>query len=250
MKRLVSVLLLISIIFTLGASMVSCGHTHSWENKIIAEKATCEAAGTAEYTCSCGEKHTESIPKAHVWSESECGEKQYCEVEYKNNKEAYEAYLVEYQAWVDGGEEGDRPVSPITERTNPSTHSMDYMTKECKNCGRKAIIVDIPAAGTVITIKSGSKTYGLKVTATVECAATSITVKWEAEKIATESSDSALSATAIGYVLYDSDGYVITSGYDDAPNTSVGDKVRNQSFTINGLNEWSNYTLKFTGVNK
>lgn len=42
-------------------------HTHSYSSKVTKE-ATCTATGTMTYTCSCGDKYTESIPaKGHDW---------------------------------------------------------------------------------------------------------------------------------------------------------------------------------------
>ena len=43
------------------------GHTHSYSSKVTKEP-TCTATGTRTYTCSCGDKYTESIPaKGHNW---------------------------------------------------------------------------------------------------------------------------------------------------------------------------------------
>lgn len=43
------------------------GHTHSYTSKVTKEP-TCTATGTRTYTCSCGDKYTESIPaKGHNW---------------------------------------------------------------------------------------------------------------------------------------------------------------------------------------
>ena len=43
------------------------GHTHSYSSTVTKEP-TCTATGTRTYTCSCGDKYTESIPaKGHNW---------------------------------------------------------------------------------------------------------------------------------------------------------------------------------------
>ena len=230
MKRIISVLLLISVIISSTAVLSSCGHTHSWGNKRIIKAATCQAAGSAEYTCSCGEKYTEIIPRAHVYGKSECGEEQFCTVDGCGYS-----------------------------RTNPSTHSMDYLTKTCKSCGRDVIKVKLPDDtapddgydGSIIKVYfSGSSYCTLSVNATCEFSATSITVKWDAEKVFCSNDEylNSLTPTRIGYVLLDADGYVVASGYDEGPSTAVGNKIRGESFTINGLEEWESYTLAFTDV--
>jgi hypothetical protein len=44
-------------------------HNHSWDNGVVSKEATCGTEGAKLYSCACGEKKLESIPKKteHTW---------------------------------------------------------------------------------------------------------------------------------------------------------------------------------------
>lgn len=237
-KKLTALLLLCAIFATFLPTLTSCGHEHAYTIKKIIKPATCREGGIAEYSCSCGEKITEKIPKAHIWGKSECGEIQTCTVE---------------KCGFTTGPNGEEIEGEAATRINPENHSLDYMSKTCKNCHRPVIKVNLPEGDTTITLRNGTKQVSVirvKVES-VSISSNSITIYWEAEKIANNSTgedNDALTSTALAFRLMDKDDYVIASGTDSAPLIAVGDKVRNHKFTINGLTIWGEYTLEFADV--
>ena len=208
---------------TVLSVLSSCNqHEHDYSEKKILTPATCLTAGKMELTCSCGEKIIKSIPKAHVWSESYCGEEQVCTIE------------------------GCGQV-----RTNPDYHSLDYATKTCKNCSRPSIIVNLPEKTNVNIYNSKGEIISVLLVEVESCkvSAETITVTWRAEKTSSgNTTDNALTATVISYKLKDKDGYIVKSGRHEAPDIAVGDKVRGMSFTLNGLELWESYTFEFADV--
>ncbi|MBQ2875503.1 MAG: hypothetical protein IJE25_00670 [Clostridia bacterium] len=219
-RKLIAFVLAIA---TISCLLTSCGHEHSYDQKKIITPATCLAAGKMELSCSCGEAITRTIPKAHVWSESYCGELQTCT--------------------IDGCGET---------RTNPSVHSLDYSSRTCKNCSRPAIIVNLPEGESEVTLYNSKNAVVTSLMVTVtECTYTadSITITWSARKTSNGADlHDALTPTVISYKLVDSDGFVVSSGSDDASAIAVDDKVRDLTFTITRLTLWESYTLQFADV--
>lgn len=222
LKKLIAAILALASVLCV---FTGCGeHEHQFEESKLISAATCELAGKMEYKCSCGETKVMSIPKAHVWSESYCGEEQVCTVD------------------------GCGQV-----RTNPGTHSLDYATKTCKNCSRPSIIVNLPDEATTVKIyNSAGNVVSTLLVEVEDCRISSetVTITWRAEKTAGGNNANALTATVISYKLMDKDGFIVKSGNDTAPDIAVGDKVRNLSFTLNGLDLWGTYTLEFADYTK
>lgn len=248
LRKIVALLLAVISILSVFTSCTS--HEHSFDEETIIEAATCQKAGKKIVKCACGETKTQVVPKAHVWSDSECGEKQTCEI----------CGLVQ---------------------TNKNIHSLDYATKTCKNCGREAIRIDIPEEKTEVEIRTanGKVISVLLVEAEIESVTTTaVVIKWRAEKISNgDSADDKLTETIVKYQLSEIvklededkshehtivDGvctecgspeyvyYAVKSGASDAnAETELGDKVRNITFTLNGLDLWGNYILEFADFN-
>lgn len=221
LKRIIAFILAVSSVI---AMLTSCEeHTHVFSEKKILIPATCKLAGKMEVECSCGETQIKAIPKAHVWSSAYCGEEQHCIVE------------------------------GCTEtRTNPDSHSLDYSTKTCKNCSRPSILINLPdGASTVKILNSKGDAISVLSVEVEDCKVSSgtVTITWRAEKISGgTAAPNALTATVISYKLMDKDGFIIKSGKHVAPDIAVGDKVRNMSFNLNGLDLWGVYTFEFADV--
>lgn len=259
LRKFVAMLLVAITVLSVLSSCTS--HEHSFDEEEIIEATSCTKAGKKVLKCSCGETKTQSIPKAHAWSESECGEMQYCTAgEHCSN------YVLE---------------SKVAERRNPNSHTLDYATKTCKTCGRSAISVDLPDNETKIRILNARSEViaELLVSAEVDVSfttTTSVTIRWSAEKISNgDSSDDKMTETLIKYKLSEIVGiedaedhkhkivdgfcsicekpefelYAKKSGTNDANvETELGDKVKDQTFTIHGLDLWGKYKLEFVDV--
>jgi len=221
LKKLIAIIVAMSSVLAIFTSCTE--HQHDFKVKNVITEATCLAAGKMELECECGETKTQSIPKAHVWSESYCGEEQHCTID------------------------GCGQV-----RTNPNYHSLDYATKTCKNCSRPSIIVNLPEGKTPVNLYNSRGEVVSVLQVEVESCTVStetVTITWKAEKTSSGSAvDNALTATVISFKLMDKDGYIVKSGTDDAPDIAVGDKVRGMSFTLNGLELWGSYTFEFADV--
>ena len=57
-----------------------------------------------------------------------------------------------------------------------------------------------------------------------------------------------LAACKVIYKLFDSEGYVVASGYIDTIRLTVGDSVRNAKITLSGLDEWESYILELYDI--
>ena len=244
LKKLVAMLLVAITVLSVLSSCTS--HEHSFdEEEIIEQQTSCVKAGKKVLKCSCGATKTQSIPKAHSWSSSECGDIQYCTMGENCTSVAI--------------------TGKPAERHNPNSHTLDYATKTCKNCGRHALNIIVPDEKREITIynASGKIVAVLEVEATIDLekdiTQTDATITWRATKISNgDFSDTASMETVIAYTLYeissdiDSDGnpikYVVKSGTDNAPKTVTGDITKWETFKINRLELWGNYVLEFADV--
>lgn len=61
-------LIAILLIAMLATNIVSCGHTHDFDDWQVVKSATCTESGEKERYCDCGEKQTQSITATgHTW---------------------------------------------------------------------------------------------------------------------------------------------------------------------------------------
>ena len=126
-------------------------HTHSYTSKVT-KAATCTAAGTKTYTCSCGDSYTETIKATgHKWGNT--GEREENHIEKKSHE--VKIYVLddgtvfytkeEAKAAIEEGMKNDIPgrygyhteYKTIVDQEG----SYDYVTyHKCKNCGAEEII--------------------------------------------------------------------------------------------------------------
>ena len=212
------------VILTLSAlvALASCQHTHMWSDWEVDTAPTCTEDGTKVRRCECGDTQTSTLYKTHTRDHNYCGETQVCTV---------------------CGEE----------QINQETHSLDSATGTCRNCGkvRFDIEISLPEEGRTFYeyTDKNDVLYAFHVD-NVDCTAgtSNVTIMLSGTKTECLYGNDYLAACKVIYKLFDSEGYVVASGYIDTIRLTVGDSVRNAKITLSGLDEWESYILELYDI--
>lgn len=211
---------------------------HRYGNWIIQKVATCTVNGVRGCTCSiCGDKKTETVySMGHyygVWTterEATCTQ---------DGLKVSECYLC-----------GDRK----TETVKSTGHN--YENYVCTNCGDYKLNMNIKLPQTPVTIHE----YRYDGLIQTSCKVTSIRWKvdrlwddgrvniyiyWSGEQIYNYKGDNISSNCEVVYKLYDSEGYVVTSGTDWSTPVQKGEKFKDAPIFILDLDPNESYTLEF-----
>ena len=218
MKKIFFAILLLCSLFALA----SCRHSHTWGDWQIPTEPTCTEDGLKVRSCECGETQTATIHKSHKWDREICEEIQACEVcDFK--------------------------------QICPEKHTLDSTTGACRNCGIPKYSITASHSNedqyySEYTNK-GEILYTFHVDDVICTVGTSnVTITVSGSKTACLYGDDYLAACKMIYKLFDSDGYVVASGYIDTIRLTVGDKVRNAKITLSGLPQWESYTLELYDI--
>ncbi len=254
--------------------------THRYGNWITQKAATCTVNGVRECTCSiCGDKKTETVySKGHnygVWTTEReatcaqdglkvsecylCGDRKTETVKstghdyggwYTETDATCTASGLEYRTCYDCDKKETRTIA---------AKGHDYKNGECTRCGDINVKMNITLPKTPITIHdyryNGSIDISCKVTSvkykinSVYSDGVYVYIYWSGEQTYNHQGDNISSMCAIGYKLYDSQGYVVASGTDYSTAVQKGEKFKDAEFLIMNLDPNESYTLEFVNVN-
>ena len=237
------VLCVILLVVSLVCAFTSCGddnnenstHTHSYGEWETTKAATCIEGGIKERYCSCGEKQTTTIDVIeHSYSnwivskEETCTEngikEKFCSICEKKETEIIIA-------------------------------SHNYINGICSKCSDSLVEIKMPT--TPLTLSKKSAGYGIKMTSVqitsirIDVSANkdgtyNVRIYYSGEKTYDCDGNSSTMSCSFIYKLYDSEGYLITSGDARVSDLSVGEKFKDKYFTLYNLNSTESYTLSLT----
>ncbi len=232
MKRtqILTVILLITILAT---TLASCGHTHQFDDWQVVKSATCTESGEQERYCDCGEKQTQPIASTgHNFGEwqiikattcTESGEQErYCDCGEKQHQVVSAGHL-----WSEATCTAPKTCQRCA-LIEGTALGHTTTTGYCSQCGEK-ISPKIELPDLPLTVSS----YG----AAIKITEISCEIDWYYKNIVCTLSGERTSGShsmtcSYSYKLYDSEGFVVASGKGYIGDISVGDKFRNEEFTI------------------
>lgn len=267
-KRFLCLFLVICMCF---GGFISCAHKHVFENWQTTEEATCTRDGTKTATCSCGETSAQAIPKtAHTYTNyficwRDCQTMTAREIAYCTNPNCYSSDSREitifghsFSTIWDTVKEPTCTEPGLKSRkcnycneteteTIPAAHS--YYDGVCTKCNRGIINIILPETPITVNdvtskgvIERSFKITSIKIS---EINDYYIYIAFSGEKTYDEDGNNVTSRVSFAYKLYDSEGYVATSGSTYTIAISVGEKLKDDTLVISrtNLNTNETYTL-------
>jgi len=187
-------------------------HIHAFGTWKITKSASCIQDGSKERYCSCGETETSTIVASHTWQDATCVAAKMC------------------------------TKCGVTEGAALG-HTTEIGT--CSRCNEKIMpTITLPSTPISTSVKFSHARTTMKIASiTYEFNGDNIKFYYDGEKTYDNVSDNGLYFCGFTYKLYDADGYVVAAGTDSVSDISVGDKFRNEGFTIYNVAPSTSYRL-------
>ena len=198
--------------------LTSCGnaqHTHYYTSSVTKE-ASCVAQGIMTYTCSCGDKYTESIEKTddHDWVNPTCSSPYKCKI-----------------CGATSGKELDHDY-------------ISYRDYKCIWCGKLDPVLDkcsleLPTLPKTVAYYVGTTVYS-KVNVTnitykfkpYSDGSVILTANFSGTKTYDRNGGGQSDSCKVGWKLYDPDGNVLRTGTFYSPNLATGEKFANKEVEL------------------
>ena len=266
MKKIYKGIVLILSLGLIIVSFCSCGKCkddkHNFGAKTIKE-STCTSEGLIHKTCTkCGYEEDETVPALeHIYRVvsvtatcTEPGKTTYkC---YRCNDTYEEDATALGHKWVEATCKEAKHCSGCG-ITEGSKISHNYVNGSCSMCGEQHTkTISCQGVNFIVPVEAITDNYDTKTKFSI----TNITFERAFEGYSSfyvyysaECIEKADFKNGFDYALYDSNGYVVTTGFEYAPELKEGEKCKDQSFEIqlehiNGsdLQKGATYTLKIT----
>jgi hypothetical protein len=188
---------------------------HKYGGWVVTEEATCKKSGERHSICSaCNDKRTEKISAAHDWLDATCTAPKTC-----SKCKATEGAKLGHTCKVGTCTRCQKYIAvEVKLPATPRTYKHYVGDKLCRSVKITNIRYEMIGNNVRIYL-TGEKTYDIE---------------------GSSSSDSCW----FKYKLYDSSGYVVKSGNFYTESLSVGDKFKDDYFTLYDLEIDETYTLK------
>ena len=260
------ILCVLALMLALVCVLASCGCDHEWTTQTCEEGVFCTKCdeiqllygyghdfgewtwtnncftdGVKEKTCTrCGEKQTETLYAR--------GYHDFSNWSITTEANCLQAGLKEHEC-LDCGKTETEII--------PASHK--YSSGICTVCNRGLINIILPDTPITVynykyngSINETCKITDIHITAIKKHGDGTYTIKfsWAGEKTYDHNGNNYSSSVGFAYKLYDSEGYVVTSGSDYSVGVSVGEKFRDQEMVISYLELDPNetYTLEILNL--
>lgn len=214
------ILCVIVLMFVLVGVLASCGCDHEWTTQTCEEGVYCTKCGEIQLMYGYG----------HTFGEWETTKAATCT--------------------TNGTRERTCTCGEKDTMTIKASHQ--YEKGICTKCGKGVINIKSPSTPlTVHRLWIGKIDITVKVTSirwevsnNNNDGTKDIRIYWSGEKTYDADGNNVSSSCYIAYKLYDSNGYVVKSGYDWSNDVKVGEKFKDEYFAIYDLDPNESYTLE------